>query len=147
MDTSDVQRQTSDAQLNLNDAPDLVPAVAVGLCVAGMPFLIEGVAHLRHKETDRMAAIATELGRLGFVITTGPDFMAWDGLRREPEAEPLIRTYQDHRMAMAFAPARLAFPTLRIEDPTVVEKSFPDFWTQMKAACTQSEDLRLKTEY
>ena len=119
--------------LNLNDAPDLVPAVAVGRCIAGIPFRIEGVAHLRHKETDRMAAIATELRRLGFIIETGDDFMAWDGARCEPEANPMIRTYQDHRMAMAFAPALLAFPTLRIEDPSVVDKSFPDFWNQLNA--------------
>ena len=126
--------------INLNDAPDLVPAVAVGLCVAGLPFRLEGVAHLRHKESDRMAAIAAELRRLGYVVYTGDDVMAWDGSRCEPEKDPLIRTYQDHRMAMAFAPARLAFPTLRVEDPTVVVKSFPDFWNQLKAACPHFED-------
>ena len=128
---SDVQCPTSNVRLNLSDAPDLVPAVAVGFCVAGIPFRIEGVAHLRHKETDRMAAIATELRHLGFVITTGDDFMAWDGLLCQPEENPLIRTYQDHRMAMAFAPARLAFPSLRIEDSAVVEKSFPGYWTEL----------------
>ncbi len=126
-----VKGQESRVNLNLNDAPDLVPAVAVGLCVAGTPFKIEGVAHLRHKETDRMAAIATELRRLGFVLTTGDDTMEWDGSRCAPEEHPLIRTYLDHRMAMAFAPARLAFPALQIEDPTVVEKSFPDYWNEL----------------
>lgn len=138
--------------LNLNDAPDLVPAVAVGLCVAGLPFRIEGVAHLRHKESDRMAAIATELRRLGFVLTTGDDTMDWDGQRCEQESDPVIRTYQDHRMAMAFAPAKLAYPALRIEDPDVVEKSFPDYWLEIsklwkegfpastQAACPLSED-------
>ena len=138
--TSNVQRPASSVQLNLNDAPDLVPAVAVGLCVSGIPFRIDGVAHLRHKESDRMAAIATELRRLGYVIACGDDYMDWEGSRCEPEAEPLIRTYMDHRMAMAFAPAKLAFPKLRIEDPSVVEKSFPDFWNQLKAACPHSED-------
>ncbi|MDE7347302.1 MAG: 3-phosphoshikimate 1-carboxyvinyltransferase [Muribaculaceae bacterium] len=127
MDASNVQHQT----YNLSDAPDLVPAVAVGLCVAGIPFRIEGVGHLRHKESDRMAAIATELRRIGYVIATGDDTMTWDGSRCEPEAEPLIRTYKDHRMAMAFAPAKLAFPALRIEDPGVVEKSFPDYWLEI----------------
>ncbi|MDE5584850.1 MAG: 3-phosphoshikimate 1-carboxyvinyltransferase, partial [Muribaculaceae bacterium] len=132
--THDEQRDLQDAYvLNLNDAPDLVPAVAVGFCIAGIPFRIEGVAHLRHKETDRMTAIATELRRLGFIIETGDDFMAWEGARCEPEATPMIRTYLDHRMAMAFAPARLAFPTLGIEDPSVVDKSFPDFWNQLNA--------------
>ena len=133
--THNSQLSTHNLQLNLTDAPDLVPAVAAGLCVAGIPFRIEGVAHLRHKESDRMAAIASELRRLGYVIACGGDSMEWDGTRCEPEHAPLIRTYRDHRMAMAFAPARLAFPDLRIEDPTVVEKSFPDFWNQISAAC------------
>ena len=137
--THNAQRATHNAiNINLNDAPDLVPAVAVGFCVAGIPFRIDGVAHLRHKESDRMEALATELRRLGYVIATTDDSMAWEGLRCKPEDEPLIRTYQDHRMAMAFAPAKLAFPALRVEDPTVVEKSFPDFWTQLKAAWPQT---------
>lgn len=117
--------------LNLGDAPDLVPAVAVGLCIAGIKFNIEGVAHLRHKESDRMAAIATELRRLGFVLKTGEDTMAWEGERCEPEEKPMIRTYLDHRMAMAFAPAKLISPSLSIEDTTVVEKSFPSYWTEL----------------
>ncbi len=128
---SRIKGQEERVVLNLNDAPDLVPAVAVGMCVAGIPIKIEGVAHLRHKETDRMAAIATELRRLGYVITTGEDSMAWDGSRVDAEMRPLIRTYLDHRMAMAFAPAKLAFPEMEIEDPTVVEKSFPAYWKEL----------------
>ncbi len=79
-----------------------------------------------------MAAIETELRRLGYVLATGADTMAWNGERCEPEAAPLIRTYQDHRMAMAFAPAKMLFPDLRIEDPTVVEKSFPTYWQEIE---------------
>ncbi|MDE5976429.1 MAG: 3-phosphoshikimate 1-carboxyvinyltransferase, partial [Muribaculaceae bacterium] len=108
-----------------------VPAIAVRFCVAGIPFQIGGIAHLRHKETDRMAALDAELRRLGYVLTIGDYFMAWDGQCCDPEPEPLIRTYQDHRMAMAFAPARLLFPNIRIEDPKVVEKSFPDYWQEI----------------
>ncbi len=139
--TPQPDRLTTPQHLNLNDAPDLVPAVAVGLCLAGIPFRIEGVAHLRHKETDRMAAIATELRRLGFIIATGDDFMAWDGSRCEPEIEPLIRTYKDHRMAMAFAPARLAFPNIRFEDPAVVSKSFPAYWHELSKLITAYSEL------
>lgn len=117
--------------MNLGDAPDLVPAVAVGLCIAGIPFQIGGVAHLRHKESDRMAAIACELKRIGYLLTTGEDFMVWNGERCEPEEAPMILTYLDHRMAMAFAPAKLTCPTLSIEDPSVVEKSFPSYWTEI----------------
>lgn len=124
-------KDTTPIVINLNDAPDLVPAVAVGFCVAGIRFRIEGVAHLRHKETDRMLAIATELGRLGYAIHTGDDFMVWEGERCDHETNPMIHTYLDHRMAMAFAPARLAFPSLEIENPGVVEKSFPSFWSEI----------------
>ncbi len=125
------EKDLSTLQLNLNDAPDLVPAVAVGLCIAGIPFRIEGVAHLRHKESDRMAAIACELGRLGYVLATGEDSMAWEGKRCEAEENPMIRTYLDHRMAMAFAPAKLVARNLSIEDPSVVEKSFPEYWGEI----------------
>lgn len=125
------EKDKSPLRMNLGDAPDLVPAVAVGLCIAGIPFQIEGVAHLRHKESDRMAAIACELKRIGYLVTTGEDTMAWNWERCEPEEAPLIRTYLDHRMAMAFAPAKLSSRTLSIEDPTVVEKSFPSYWTEI----------------
>lgn len=129
-------------ELNLNDAPDLVPAIAVGFCLSGIHFRIEGIAHLRHKETDRMAAIAAELSRLGFILDIGDDTMAWEGKRRDPDTSPLIRTYQDHRMAMAFAPARLLFPDLQIEDPSVVEKSFPSYWHEI-AKLMVNDDWRL----
>lgn len=122
---------TTPLSLTLTDAPDLVPAVAVGLCAAGIRFRIDGVEHLHHKECDRMEAISTELRRLGYVITTGADTMEWDGTRTEPEPQPIIRTYSDHRMAMAFAPAGLLFPSLRIEDPSVTDKSFPNFWIEI----------------
>lgn len=123
-------------QLNLNDAPDLVPAIAVGFCLSGIHFRIDGIAHLRHKETDRMAALASELRRLGYVLAIGDDTMAWVGNCCTPDPQPLIRTYLDHRMAMAFAPAKLIFPDLRIEDPTVVEKSFPDYWQEISKCIT-----------
>lgn len=125
------EEEQSVMMMNLNDAPDLVPAVTVGLCLAGIPFRIEGVAHLRHKESDRMDAISTEIRRLGYLLECGDDTMEWRGARCDAEESPLIRTYQDHRMAMAFAPAEMVFPNLRIEDPTVVGKSFPGYWDEI----------------
>ncbi|MCM1491395.1 MAG: 3-phosphoshikimate 1-carboxyvinyltransferase [Muribaculum sp.] len=142
----------SEMLMNLNDAPDLVPAIAVGFCVAGVPFRIEGIAHLRHKESDRMAALQTELKRIGFVLTCGDDYMQWHGERCSAEDHPLIHTYQDHRMAMAFAPAKIIYPNLEIENPEVVEKSFPNFWEEIakvmhNARCTmhnhhESEEIQ-----
>lgn len=117
--------------LNLNGTPDLVPALAAAFCLAGVKFCFEGVAHLRHKETDRMAAMTTELRKLGYVITPGDDTMSWDGSRCEAEKNPLISTYSDHRMAMALAPAAILCGTIRIDNPDVVNKSFPDYWTNL----------------
>lgn len=119
-------------KLNLNNAPDLVPAVTVALCLAGIHFKIDGVAHLRHKETDRMAAISAELGKLGYLLNIGDDTIEWDGSRCGSHCNPIIQTYQDHRMAMAFAPAILAVNDIAIEDPEVVDKSFPNFWTEIE---------------
>lgn len=117
--------------LNLNGTPDLVPALAVAFCMAGVKFRFEGVAHLRHKETDRMAALTAELRKLGYVITPGEDTMSWIGERCEEESEVEISTYSDHRMAMAMAPVVIRKGSLRIKDPAVVKKSFPDYWTNL----------------
>lgn len=138
--------RTDTIVLNLNDAPDLVPAIAVGFCVASLPFRIEGIAHLRHKETDRMHAITAELRRIGYVLDADTDSLQWRGKRCSREAEPMIRTYQDHRMAMAFAPARLAFPSLTVEDPSVVEKSFPGFWEQFNTFCHSIPNTKIIAE-
>ena len=73
--------------------------------------------------------------KLGFVLDDSVEgTLSWDGTRCEPMQTPVIDTYEDHRMAMAFAPAAIMFPTLRINNPGVVTKSYPDFWKQMKAA-------------
>jgi len=60
--------------------------------------------------------------------------LMWNGERCEPEAVPVIATYEDHRMAMAFAPAVITFPKLLIADPQVVSKSYPGYWEDLKLA-------------
>ncbi len=118
--------------LDLNGTPDLAPALAVGFCLAGVRFRFENVAHLRHKETDRMASLATELRKLGFALRTGEDSMEWTGQTCEGQENPVISTYSDHRMAMAFAPAAIRFPGLTIENPDVIGKSFPCYWEMLR---------------
>lgn len=117
--------------INLGDTPDLAPALAVGFCLAGIRFKFNDVAHLRHKETNRMAALATELRKLGYHLWTADTMMGWNGVRSEVLESPLISTYSDHRMAMAFAPAAALFSGLRIENPGVVAKSFPRYWEML----------------
>lgn len=119
-------------ELDLNDTPDLAPALTVGLCLTGVKFRLTNVGHLRHKETDRMAALTTELRKLGYILESGEETLSWNGGRCTAEARPTISTYKDHRMAMAFAPAAYRYPGLKIENPDVVGKSFPMYWEMLK---------------
>lgn len=119
-------------QLDLNATPDLVPAMAVGLCFAGIRFRLTGIGHLRHKESNRITAIANELEKVGYRLETGSDDMAWLGARTPMGENETISTYSDHRIAMAFAPAAVRLPYLAIEDPGVVDKSFPGYWDALE---------------
>jgi len=115
-------------QFNCIDCPDLVPTFAVAAAAAGVHTLLKGVSNIALKESDRMQAICTELQRMGGKVqTTGTTLTILPAKLHPTE---MVRTYGDHRMAMAFAPLRLAFPDLEIERPEVVAKSFPEFWDQ-----------------
>lgn len=99
------------------------------------PFPFHRLAESEIKETDRIAALRTELKKLGYLIEEENDsVLMWNGERCEPEAVPVIATYEDHRMAMAFAPAVITFPKLLIADPQVVSKSYPGYWEDLKLA-------------
>ena len=83
------------------------------------------MAHLRGKESDRLAAVATELGKMGIAARCGEaGIVIAGGMPRGAE----IETYKDHRIAMSFAMAGLTTPGTVIRDPGCVAKSFPDFW-------------------
>lgn len=119
---------------NLDESPDLVPALAVGLCQAGIRFRFEGVAHLRHKETDRMHALVTELGRLGYRLIPGDSTLSWEGERvcsGSEDSDVEILSYGDHRMAMSFGAIRSLHPRMQILNPEVVSKSFAGFWKEI----------------
>ena len=115
--------------------PDLAQTIVVTAALLGVPFTFSGLYTLRIKETDRITALKKEMAKLGYVIDDSVEgTLSWDGTRCEPMTEPVIDTYEDHRMAMAFAPAAIMIPGLRINNPGVVTKSYPDFWQQL-AAC------------
>lgn len=126
----------SPLHFNLSSTPDLAQTVVVAACLLGRHFHISGLQTLRIKETDRIEALCSQLRRLGFVITPDDrDFsLSWNGERCTPEPQPHISTFDDHRMAMAFAPAAILFPGLVIDDIEVVSKSYPDFWKHLTAA-------------
>ncbi len=109
--------------------PDLVPTLAVVAAFARGDTVITGVAHLRHKESDRLAAVASELGKMGVRVRETADGLIIQG--GQPHGA-VIETHQDHRLAMSFAVAGLRTPGTVINDPEVVAKSFPDFWEFFK---------------
>jgi 3-phosphoshikimate 1-carboxyvinyltransferase len=111
--------------VNMASMPDLVPTLAVLAAFAQGDTVITGVAHLRHKESDRLAAVATELKKLGIEAWETPDGLV---IRGGTPKGALIHTYNDHRIAMSFAVAGLKAPGMVITDPDCVAKSFPDFW-------------------
>ena len=111
--------------VDMSTMPDLVPTLAVLAAFAAGDTVITGVAHLRHKESDRLHAVATELGKLGIVARETPDGLV---IRGGAPQGAVIHTYNDHRIAMSFAVAGLKIPGVAIEDPECVAKSFPDFW-------------------
>ena len=117
---------------DLKATPDLVPAMVVTACLKGRRFAFEGVGNLRIKECDRIAVLTTEMRKLGYLLTFDDESVSWDGSRCESECNPLIMTYKDHRIAMAFTPAVTQHQGLAIEDAMVVNKSFPQYWEQMR---------------
>ena len=129
---SELRTQNSELKMDFTHCPDIAQTLAVTCCLLGVPFTFEGIHSLRIKETDRVAALITELRKLGYVLRAeGDKRLVWDGERTEPSASPTIATYDDHRMAMACAPAALCHEGLTIENPEVVSKSYPGFWEDL----------------
>ena len=117
-------------QLNMNDCPDIAQTVCVTAAALKIPFEISGLATLKIKETDRLSALQNELKKIG-CETEITDNSIKSVLYTKPEKNISIATYSDHRMAMAFAPY-LLIQEIEIQNPEVVEKSFPDFWEFVK---------------
>ena len=117
------------------DIPDLAQTFVVTCCLMDVPFRFTGLQSLKIKETDRICALITELRKLGYVVHAGQDsILWWDGGRCPADEQPGIDTYEDHRMAMAFAPVCLVRPAIRINEPQVVSKSYPSYWNDLQAA-------------
>lgn len=128
---------------DFTNSPDIVQSMAVAMCMAGIPFRFTGTQTLRIKETDRILALQNELKKLGYVLETDRtgSFLSWNKQCCEPDPDPVIETYHDHRMAMAFAPAALVLGHIRINDPMVVTKSYPQFWEHLEKAGFRVEEM------
>ena len=119
------------AEINCISCPDLAQSFAVAAVIAQRPMKLTGLQTLRHKETDRIEALKNELAKCGVVSNTGSDFIEILSFEK-PLKTPVIKTYKDHRMAMAFAPLAAVFGEIHIEDPGVVSKSFPGYWEEVE---------------
>ncbi len=114
--------------------PDLVLSWAVLLCLLERSFRMTGVRTLRLKESDRIEALREELLKLGYVLKIeGEDAISWYGERvAVGQNPPVIDSHDDHRMAMAFAPAAVRYPGLIIANAEVVSKSYPSYWAHLE---------------
>jgi 3-phosphoshikimate 1-carboxyvinyltransferase len=115
----------SPGEVDMNALPDAVLAFSILALFADGPTLIQNVASLRIKETDRLTALETELRKLGARVETGGD---WISIAPGPLRGAAIDTYDDHRMAMSFALAGLRIPGVVIRDPSCVSKTWPEYF-------------------
>ena len=118
--------------LDMNAISDTVMTLAAVACFAVGPTTIRNVAHIRHKETDRLAATATELRKFGATVTETAD-----GLVIVPGelSGATVDTYDDHRLAMSLALVGLRVPGVVVNDPGCVAKTYPGFWRDLERAC------------
>ena len=120
--------------LDFIENPDIAQTMACICVVRGIPFHFYGLKTLKIKETDRITALQNELSKFGANLTEpAQGELAWDGTTDNASKQtiPVISTYHDHRMALAFAPMALVGVRLRIDDPMVVTKSYPGFWSDL----------------
>ena len=123
------------------NSPDLAQTFVVCCTALGIPFHFKGLKSLIIKETNRIEALKNELLKLGFVIhDVNNSELIWDGERCEATMSP-IETYEDHRMALSFAPLAMKYPEIKINNPQVVTKSYPAFWEDMKQAGFKIETM------
>jgi 3-phosphoshikimate 1-carboxyvinyltransferase len=126
-----------DAPVDMTSMPDVAPTLMMLCPFLERPTRITGLATLRVKECDRIAAPTRELRKLGVTVEEGPDFMVIEPLSESAKARRdvvEIETYHDHRIAMSFGVLGSRLPGLRILDPGCVAKTYPDYWRDWQRA-------------
>lgn len=126
---------------DFSDCPDLAQTIAVVTSALKIPAFFNGLHTLRIKETDRTLALKNELKKFG----TELEILNDNSIKINPsqffQSGSAIKTYEDHRMAMAFATLAMKLDSVLIEDPEVVKKSYPDFWNDLKSVGFIIEEL------
>lgn len=124
----------TDKVLDLKTCPDLAQTIVVIAAALGINMAFTGLETLKIKETNRVAALQNELAKIGVKLNEDNLIYTLDCAGLHFPKKVSIATYEDHRMAMAFAPLALLIEELEIEDYNVVEKSYPYFWEDLKKA-------------
>jgi 3-phosphoshikimate 1-carboxyvinyltransferase len=120
--------------LNLKDCPDLAQTIIVCAAAKGLNLSFTGLETLKIKETNRVLALQQELAKIGVTLTEDNEVYTLDCTQLSFPKKVQFQTYDDHRMAMAFAPLSLFIDEIEMEDYQVVEKSYPDFWKDLEKA-------------
>jgi 3-phosphoshikimate 1-carboxyvinyltransferase len=135
----EILQRSDTLRINLKNNPDLVPAMVVGWCILGKSVVIGGIHNLRYKECDRIVALQDNIKALGCSLTqVGEELEDQWVLNCSDRCFPAqlhVNTHSDHRIAMAFSALKPWIGALSFTDAECVEKSFPQFWEQLKK-CT-----------
>lgn len=135
-------RMLNRMEYDFTNQPDLSQTLIAVCPILGIPFHFTGLGSLKIKETDRIEAMKREMEKLGYLLNEEDGTaLSWNGERCEPMAQPIIDTYEDHRMAMSFAPLAIKLGEIRINDPEVVSKSYPHYWDDLRKAGFQIEQV------
>ncbi|MDB5158816.1 MAG: 3-phosphoshikimate 1-carboxyvinyltransferase [Mucilaginibacter sp.] len=126
---------------DLKECPDLAQTIIVVCTALNHEATFTGLETLKIKETDRIKALQNELGKMGVKLIEKGEVYKLDCSEKFIPHRMFINTYDDHRMAMAFAPLALVIPELEVEDALVVEKSYPAFWTDLEKVGFEVKDI------
>lgn len=120
-------------ETDMGNVPDLVPALSVGLCLAGLPYEMYGIRHLRLKESDRLSALSAELSKAGYAVEVDRDgnALVWNGRRYPVADDETFESWGDHRIVMALSIMAARTRWIAIYGTEAVSKSFPSFFPQL----------------
>jgi len=135
------KRNLNGINIDMKDMPDQVPTLAIIALFAKGKTTVSGIAHLKHKESDRISALVDELTKIGAMIEYKNSTLTINPISGHIPKNVLLRCYDDHRLVMVFSLLKLIYPTLRLDDSSAVEKSFPEFFLYWKELC---ENLDIK---
>lgn len=127
----------SDFEYDFTSCPDIAQTLATTCVGLGVTAKLTGLSTLKLKETDRIVALKNELEKFGAIVHASPNSLQIEALKDDQKNKNetiSIHTYNDHRMAMSFAPLSLRFGSLLIENPAVIDKSYPAYWEDLKSA-------------